>query len=485
MTFTPERSQAIRAGLVQTVAVRPDSHGRPLLIAGVAVAAAAIVAVIAVPALFPGQTPITAVPATPTAPVQPTPPVATPSVTPTPDATPGPDLAGLTVSTSGWKTFSSPEYPITFKYPADWKVSYGVPGPKADELTGAGTVDGCDLISCVAFVSPPGQSDVGDASVVLSRDGFEGGSVMTAPYPVTTRVATVPDLAVWGSADPAVPPSAATIVTRSTRGSCLGTCPPGVSSDFGPPYEYLLSTGDHGLNMAAGDPNPLLRHREAVFSFGTYGWGPKGRDVKTVVTILASSRVNPDFNPTQPAKGQDGRAKFWMNSVDAPSLRVSSKGWKTFDVPDGNIRLRVPPKWKVSVMPDDSDGTRSGVIWVTAPSGYIVDILTNGDAVVECQGVSEWAPSEKLGTLPGLTAPDADGVTRPVELWWADATWHPARVWLSLVRPSSVGVLCAQSTIDFGGKYPVYVGSADNSKNPTPAEFGQVAAMLASVERLK
>jgi hypothetical protein len=451
---------------------------------GLSAAAAAAAVLLLVPGLLAPKP----MPAVPVATPQPSSETVEPSPTiePTPTSAPAPepgvDLAELTVSTAGWKTFSSPEYPITFSYPADWEIShtrYTAVSAKADELTSAGIVDGCGVSGCTVYVSPPGQNIEGGHAVVLQRSGFLGDSI-GGSYPGAWLLAGVPDLQVWTSADPAMPASPAALVTRSESAFTVR----GPAKDFGPPYELMLSTTELVQNLAMGKVNPVLERPEASFSFGT-NWGPEGDDVKTVATILVSSRVNPAFDPTQPARDKSGRPKFWMRSMDAPTLGLDSSDWETLDVPEGNISLRVPPKWKVSTMADDEDdGTRSGVTYIEAPSGYVIVVLTNDEAELRCQSISQWRDPRRLVYLPNLTASDADGVARTVDLWWQDATWHPAEVWLGLTKPSEGSVLCSQRFIDYGGEHPVSVGSADNLKNPTQAELDQAAAILTSLERL-
>jgi hypothetical protein len=118
-----------------------------------------------------------------------------------------------------------------------------------------------------------------------------------------------------------------------------------------------------------------------------------------------------------------------------------------------------------------------------APSGYIIDILTNGRAEMACAPKSTWRPSAKIGTLHGLVAADVYGVSRPLEIWMQDATWLPVQLRLVLAEPSDEDHLCGQSVVDYGGEHPVYVGSGDNSVNPTRVEFDEAAAILTSVQR--
>ncbi len=470
------RQVALRRALTANAPKRPTRIGQPALRSGASRWISAGVAVAAVSAaafwLVPGSLGVKEIEAVPAA--TPTPPPA--QTGDTVDSHPGATLAQVTVSTAGWKRFTSPEYPISFSYPPAWEVHFARYTPttaKSSELTGAGIVDGCGVDGCTMYVSPPGQNVEGGHSVVLMRNGFLGDSA-GGQYAGATVLATVPDLTVWTSPDAVSASSSAAIVTRSADGFCVSGCTPG--KDFGPPYEYMLSTTRLASQVAVGEANPLAAQPEAAFSFGT-NWGPKGDEAKTAATILASSRPNPAFNPTQPQKDSSGRYKFWVNdSMETPAVDTDVSTWKTLDIPDGNITVRVPPKWTVTEHHD-------GITWIKAPSGYIIDVLTNGKAEMTCRTTSHWTPSQKLSAPQGLSATDAGGTSRPIEIWWQDATWVPAQVWLTQVRSSDDNTICSQGFIDYGGKQPVYLGSADNSANPNPTELDQAVAILTSVTR--
>ena len=290
------RQAVLQRALSADARKRPLRSGQPTSLnvtkrwvgAGLAVAAVSLTVVW----LVPPPSGLRAVPAPPAA-----------TSTPAPSQTAGPDprqrLEEITVSTAGWKTFSSPEYPITFQYPADWRVRFATYTP----TTKSGMADGCAPDICAMYVSPPGQNLDGGHAVVLVRKGFRGGSIGRPRYDGATVIASVPNLTVWTSND-ATSRSTAALATRSEGGFCITGCSPG--EDFGPPYEYMLSTSGLDAPIAVGDANPLTSHPEAAFTFGT-NWGPESDETKTVATILASSRQNPDFKPTQPNKGNSGR----------------------------------------------------------------------------------------------------------------------------------------------------------------------------------
>lgn len=274
--------------------------------AAAAVAAVSTAVLMLVPGLLVPQ-PVPAVPvATPTSTGRTAEP--TPTTEPTSSATaedPEAALSELTVSTAGWKTYSSPEYPVTFQYPADWEISHPKVSrkvAKATQLTPAGIVDGCRIDGCTVYASPPGDDDDG-RFVVLSTAGFEREVWFAGQYPGVWHLATLPELRVWTSADPSVPPSTAAIMMRSVIGFTVGTTP----KDYGPPYDYMLSAADGTQSITLGETNPLKAHPEAAFIFRTGGTAADDQD-KTLVTILASARPNPGYQPTQP-EGRSGQPR--------------------------------------------------------------------------------------------------------------------------------------------------------------------------------
>jgi hypothetical protein len=185
----------------------------------------------------------------------------------------------VTVDTSGWSTYSSPEYPVTFQYPPDWTVGN----------LGGGSVplDGCDSsINCVLFVSPPQSS--GTATVELIRNGF--GDLYAVPLGSNVRVlGSVPGLAGW-NLDGGDQDSPAQVVVVSHE------------SEWG--VDYSLAVAGSMMNaLALGDQNPLPDRAEASFSFstnvGNIGGETGGEHTQTLVAILASVQPNPGFAPTR------------------------------------------------------------------------------------------------------------------------------------------------------------------------------------------
>lgn len=381
-----------------------------------------------------------------------------PSRAPAPEATTESGQSTFEVDMSGWLTFASPEYPVTFQYPPDWTVD--------DDLYGDGKLgktDGCSTVNCVLFVNPPDPESA--APLELIRSGFDSSDSMGGGIDdgaAVENVVTVPDLLVWSS-DRASTLSQAVIL--SWQGASDGT------------LDYMLGAADPSFtnHLAVGDPNPRKEHPEARFLFttnvGNIGGGYDQEGLGQVLMILASTRPNPDFDPTRPV--EDAAGDQVIEAFDAmalPDLTVSSRSWKSLEVAEANLSVRIPPKWTVV---DNGDG----VLWIKAPSGYIVDLLTNGMA--ESCDAGPLPGSEHLGVVDGLEAV-APGAAGTPEIRWVNGGEYP--VWIGLaLRPDKP---CYQHYLDYGGSKPVYLGSADNSANPTAKELDQAVAILASARRL-
>lgn len=385
---------------------------------------------------------------------------AVPAENPTPSTAPLPseEPSGFAVDMTGWVTFSSPEYPITFQCPPDWTVDDDLYGDGSD----LGLHHGCDTINCVLFVNPPDPEAA--APLELLRNGFSeslGGGVEDAES--VEEFVTIPDLWVWGS-DDARSASQAVILSRPNRTD--------------EPVDYMLgatspTTTNH---LAVGETNPRAEQPESRFMFttnvgnigGAYDDDGRGQ----VLMILGSARPNPDFNPTRPVEIEPGTEVIVSYPPMAePDLTLATSSWKRIEVEDANLSVRIPPKWTVL---DQGEG----VIWIEAPSGYIVDLLTNG--MLEACSAGPLPGSERLGAVDGLEA-GAPGLTGTPEIRWVNGGQYPVWVGLTLDRTDKA---CFEQYLDFGGQYPVYLGSADNSANPTAKELSQAVAILASAERL-
>lgn len=426
-------------------------RSRRNLVAGLAGAGAlAVAAVMMVPSLLPAPAVVPAIPA----------PAATASATPTTPATSAPPQAGQkypaitsTVDTSGWKTFTSREYPVTFSYPGNWTL----------DRSANHKLDGCDSVNCVLFVNPPKGTKA--APLELIRNGFAkddttGGGV--EDQSTVNVLGAVPDVTAWaGSAG-------------SDQSQLLvASAPSGYDGD-----DYFLATENLSMRVSVGEANSWPAHPEGVFLFSTNignigGSNDKaGRD--TVVAILASTRPNPDFTPTLTAdNGSGDPVTPVFEPMTAPTFGgvKPDASWKTFTSKAGNVSVRYPRTWKAI---DQKDG----VTWLKAPSGYIIDLLTNS-AAETCDGGSDgrW---QVLGEAAITAGPDSMG-TGPVLVVWYPGGDFPAQIEL-MQRSTKKG--CYQRALDFGGQ-DVYLGSADNSANPTQKELETAAAIVASATRLR
>ena len=196
---------------------------------------------------------------------------------------------------------------------------------------------------------------------------------------------------------------------------------------------------------------------------------------ETVIAILASTRPNSDFNPTRPSGDASGGTAIDVHdAMDTPELgAVTPDGsWKTLNVKAANLAVGYPSNWRVT-------DARGGVIWIKAPGGYIVDLLTNMPA--EGCDAGPLAASESLGQT-ALEAGERSLGSGPVEIRWDNSGEFP--VWVGLTQRGA-GKACYQRSLDLGGAEDVYLGSADNSVNPTQNELEQAVAIPASATRLK
>lgn len=374
--------------------------------------------------------------------------------------TPSTESSGFMVDLSDWLTFSSPEYPVIFQYPPDWTVDDELGGDGAE----LGPHDGCDTVNCVLFVNPPDPESA--APLELLRSGFDGSDSIGGGIENDDSIGvfvTIPDLLVWGaeSAGTATP---AVILSRP--------------DSYGGITDYMLgATQPRTTNhLAVGDANPLAERPESRFMFttnvGNIGGDYDEDGLAQVLTILGSTRPNPDFDPTLPV--EDAAGDEVIPSYDAmtePDRSLSSDSWELLEVADANLSVRIPPDWEVL-------NQGGGVIWIQAPSGYIIDVLTNG--MLEACSAGALPGSRSLGVVDGVEA-GAPGFSGTPEIRWVNGGEYPVWVGMTLDRPDKA---CFEQYLDLGGEDPVYLGSADNSANPTVAELDQAVAILASARQL-
>lgn len=304
------------------------------------------------------------------------------------------------------------------------------------------------------------------APLELLRNGFDGSGGIGGGIAGTDSevLVTVPDLLVWSSGSDTFLSQAVILRTPTDDGV----------------DDYTLGSSAPGLrtHLAVGAVNPWAKQPESRFLFttnvGNIGGAYEGDGWATVVTILGGVRPNPDFAPTQPVDNGSGEPvieQFEPMSVPEGWQASVTDDWETLEVPEANLAVRYPGDW---VATDQGDG----VIWITAPSGYIVDLLTNSP--LEKCVAGDLPGSERLGTVSGLQAKSTTTAGEP-EIRWQNGGEFP--VWAGLVLAGQ-DQTCFEWYLDFGGKQPVYLGSADNSANPTDQELEQALGILASARRL-
>lgn len=373
------------------------------------------------------------------------------------------------MDTSGWSTYSSPQYPVTFQYPPDWVI--WVDGIESD----IEPLDGCTTINCVTIVSPPEfLSDDGTiapsvdgvtAPVELIRNGFADDyavqlSEEELPDAEVEVLGSVPGLTGWGLDQDG--PGQVVVVSYQ--------------SEYGVDY-FLSGAGSTMGNLALGDQNPVPDHTETLFSLSTnvgdLGGETDGEHAQTLIAILASVQPNPGFAPTQ--LEEDGTMHlFGEMSTPAVGAVSPDSSWKTYTSQDGNVTVRYPSTWTV-----DDEGLALGIVWIVAPSGHIIDLLTNGTGdPLKCD--SGGPGVEVLGTVAEAQA-TSKSATGPAEIRWTNGGETSARV--ELTQPGSQPQGCYYRYLSFGGTEAVYLGSADNLANPTPEELDQAVAILASARR--
>ena len=436
--FRPALDPAVLAG----VGTRRQRRRQAIVSIG-GVGALAIAVALVVPALMPSSAVVPAVPA-PAATSAPTPPV--------PPAGPGPIGPITPVSTDGWKTFRSKEFPVTFKYPTSWTIDG----------------DGCDSTNCVLFVQPPEGTKA--APIELIRNGFGKDDSTGGGYADTSRLdilGALPDLAAWAATE------------GSQQAQALVVRQPAAAGEVD---DYGLATGttsrDLSPRLSVGGSSNWPQHPERVILFSTNTrniggtFDKAGRDA--VIAILASTRPNASFDPTRGTSDASGGTTIDVyQTMDAPALDAvkPTDSWKTVRVKAANLAVRYPSSWKVV------DG-QGGVLWITAPSGYIIDLLTN-TAAERCDA-GDLATAMRIGSASIQATAKSFG-SGPVDLVWRNGGEFP--VWVGLMQKTDVKN-CYQQYLNYGGVADVYLGSADNSANPTQKELNQAVAILASARRL-
>lgn len=376
-------------------------------------------------------------------------------------ATPSAPAGAPSVATpTGWRTFSSPEYPITFSYPSGWKTSGR-----------DGTVDGCDINGCLLTLSAPEGEYA--TPVALVRNGFAGPG-LSPRWQAPDLRAKAGGLLAWGEATAQTAGEA--VVVRTTHDYSLAA------------YD---ATGERvSTVLAVGSSNPIGANPESLFQFHTdiedVDESPEREaSNQLLVQILASARENPGFAPTRPVTAPDGHVYLPMfDEMAAPELGTVAPDatWQTLTVDEAGISVRYPADW--TVRPDTD---QPGVSYLTAPSGYRLEVRLSRDD----DDISASPPNgtSSLGAVPGvevsgsLSEPGSEGLDSQgtPEVRFRNGGEFSASAYLALT--SSDGLL-SQDLLRYGDHTPVRVGGVDNELNPSPDELDQAVAILASVTQI-
>lgn len=364
-----------------------------------------------------------------------------PKPTPTQPARMHPVIAG-TVSTAGWTTFDSNQYPITFKYPSTWRIE-------------AENGDGCLDAHCVTFVNPP--KGVKAASLELIRNDFARTPLVLThieDFSGVEVLGALPGVAAWSDR------------LEATETQALVVHEPGSGKE---PDEYRLLAADLvSRELSVGGSSIWPERPERVFSFstnvGNLGGTFDDAGRKTVIAVLASARPNPAFAPTRDPAAPTYRTL----PKPIPGSAEPDGTWKTLSSDRANLSLRYPPSWRLR------EFSSSAIL--IAPGGYAIEMAVDPARRCDSGGMQ---PADRIVAAKVEATTDSLG-SGPVEIWWQNGGEFPP--WVGLVRRNA-DAGCYQRYLNFGGD-DVFVGSIDNGMDLTKAELDEAIAILASATRL-
>lgn len=190
---------------------------------------------------------------------------------------------------------------------------------------------------------------------------------------------------------------------------------------------------------------------------------------------VAASGSAPTVAPIRPgndATGNAGGTKFEAMQTPLVGAVKPDSSWKEVTLVPANLRLTYPPSWTVF---DDE----RAVVWIQAPSGYSLSIIPDGTGSA-CTGVP--SPNERqLGSIDLVATENNARGKGPLVIRWQNGGTFPVSI--NLAQRNPVGP-CWQLYVNYGGVDNVYIGSADNTANPTAAELDEAVAILANATRI-
>lgn len=172
------------------------------------------------------------------------------------------------------------------------------------------------------------------------------------------------------------------------------------------------------------------------------------------------------------ATGSAGAAGFAAMAAPRVGAVTPDGTWREVTVLPANLRVVYPPSWKAF---DD----QWGVIWLKAPSGYSLSIVSDGSGAA-CTGVPP-ADEQQLASVDLVPTENEARGRGPVVIRWRNGGTFPVSVNLAQHNPTSP---CWQLYVNYGGIDNIYLGSAANTVNPTAAELDEAVAILVNAARI-
>lgn len=176
----------------------------------------------------------------------------------------------------------------------------------------------------------------------------------------------------------------------------------------------------------------------------------------------------PTLGPT-PSDGNTVK-RFDSMTMPVPGAVAPDASWSRAIAASANLQAQYPPDW---IMLEG----RWGVISIMAPSGYTIDLRTDTQQESCDDGAATTARQIATTDLVAITSLGKGAVA----IRWRDGGKSPVSI--NLAQHSATKP-CWQKFLNYGGVDDAYLGSADNSANPTVTELDQAVAILASASRV-
>jgi hypothetical protein len=386
------------------------------------------------------------------------------------------------LSTEGWQTYQSKDIPVTLKYPADWRIETDecdrtgqcwvglAPKDMWDELSHLLLTRSSTDVSASEWYDDPHQlrdTSWVDSLPELKKAEWEqavlAGELDENGLEV---IGSLPGLLAWGSPSDDAPSPILVAKKEDPCGNDLESlC-----------TQYSLITADptasasgymESLAMDDGSGNPFLKSGAFTFRLEWQNTSRSDMDDDTVLSVLASLRVNPGFEAPGPAE-----EVVWVNEglVTMDAVQPDS-GWKDVDLEGIGLTAKVPAKQITTTELDYGWVMRTQGKGEPQPGDGALEltILRNNDET----WIEYARPNVDLGVIPDLT--DVDG--RPVHIG-LEASTGSISVRLYVEDPNAAEGWNPYP--DFGEGRVEIAAVWDPS---SVAEVNQVVAILAGLHR--